>query len=88
MRTHIAALALIALSSAAHAEMSVDQAEANFNAACSNNGSARDEACGAAMQYMYTSAIDWLKDCAKEHPNNSSDVLICMKGWGRAIGLQ
>jgi hypothetical protein len=82
------ALALLALSTTAHAEMSVEQAEANFNIACRNNGSARDEACGAAMQYMYTSTIDALSDCVKEHPSNGADVIGCMKRWGHAAGLQ
>jgi hypothetical protein len=88
MRTLTAATLLLLLSGTAHAEMSVDQAETNFNTACRNNGSARDEACGAAMQYMYTSTIDALQDCVKEHPNNSSGVIACMKIWGNAVGLK
>jgi hypothetical protein len=84
----IAAAALVALAGSAQAEMSVEQAEANFNSACRNNGSARDEACGAAMQYMYTSTIDALSDCVKEHPSNGADVVACMKGWGHAAGLE
>jgi hypothetical protein len=87
MRTCII-VALLSLSSAAHAEISVDQAEANFNIACRTKEPARDEACGIAMQYMYSSTIDMLAQCAKEHPKSSSDVIACMKGWGRAVGLQ
>jgi hypothetical protein len=79
---------LLALSATARAEMSVEQAEANFNTACRSNGSARDEACGAAMQYMYTSTIETLALCVKEHPSNGVDIIACMKDWGHAAGLQ
>ena len=78
-------VALLALSATARAEMSIEQAEANFNIACRNNGSARDEACGVAMQYMYTSTLAL---CVKEHPSNGADIIACMKGWGGAAGLQ
>jgi hypothetical protein len=89
MRTHITATALLlALSGAAHAEMPIDQAESNFNIACRTKEPARDEACGIAMQYMYSSTIDALAQCAKEHPKSSSDVVTCIKGWGQAAGLQ
>jgi hypothetical protein len=43
------AVALPAFTGAAHADETLEQAEANFNAACRGYGAPRDEVCGVAM---------------------------------------